>query len=201
MNVRIVRHLAAGLVVLSSVVAGDFASAQLFRPRVRYSQPAVQPTEPAPADQAAPQPGQPAQPGQGGNVENGQLRALDPAKIVRGSQLVGQTILDPRSQKLGVIKDILVDSQTARVVYLLMAQEGSEANAEWIVIPFDLLRLSANSQASQPIFILNFEAAQLRAAPICGATHGRRYATRGSLAKCSSSIGPRNGPREGLTAT
>jgi sporulation protein YlmC with PRC-barrel domain len=96
--------------------------------------------------------------------QTGQLPPLDPAKIVRGSQLVGQTIVDPRSQKIGVIKDFLVDSQTARVVYLLMAPEGSEANADWIVIPFDDLQLSANA-ASQPIFILNLQAAQLRAAP------------------------------------
>jgi sporulation protein YlmC with PRC-barrel domain len=102
---------------------------------------------------------------QGGNMDNGQLPPLDPAKIVRGSQLVGQTILDPRSQKLGVIKDILVDAQTARVAYVLVAQVGSDANADWVVIPFPLLQLSADSRASQPIFILNFDTARLRAAP------------------------------------
>ena len=95
----------------------------------------------------------------------GQISPIDPAKIVRGSQLIGQTIVDPSSQKAGVIKDILLDSQSARVVYLLLAQEGSDANAEWIVIPFDVLRVSYSGADSQPIFILNLPVAQLRAAP------------------------------------
>jgi hypothetical protein len=192
MNTRIVRNVAVALAAVSWLVAGDLASAQLFRPRVRNSAP-VQPVQPAAADQAALQPlqpTQPAQPGQptqppqapgtvmaggamveGGNMVNGTLPRLDPARIVRGSQLVGETILDPRSQKLGVIKDFLIDSQTARVMYVMMAPEpaspvnSGEANAEWIVLPFDDLRLSTNAQGSPPMFILNLPAAQLRAAP------------------------------------
>ena len=180
MNIRIVRNVATALAVLSWIVAGNCASAQLLRPRARYSDPVVQPVQPASADQAAPQPGsvEPGQPAQsqdsvaaggaavqGRNIGNGFLPPLDPARIVRGSQLVGQTILDPRRQKLGVIKDFLVDSQTARVMYVVMAQEGTGPKAEWIVVPFDLLRLSANGQGSQPIFILNLQVAQLRTAP------------------------------------
>ncbi len=166
----IVRNAAAGVAALSLIAAGDLASAQLFR-RVYPPQPAVQPVQPASPGQAQPIQAQPAQvpqtPGTAAvaaGPQPAQLPPLDPAKTVRGSQLVGQTILDPSSQRVGVVKDFLVDSETARVVFLLMAPEGSQANADWIVIPFDDLRLSADAN-SQPIFVLNLQAAHLRRAP------------------------------------
>jgi len=173
MNVRMIGKAAVGLAVLSWVVAGDFASAQLLRPRPRYQQPAVQPAQPNQVP-GQPAPGDPAQATgvtvggaaiQGGGVQTGQIPPANSAQIIRGSQIAGLSIMDPRSQKLGVIKEILIDSQTGRVAYVLLALEGSDANAEWTVVPFEALQMSGNGQNQQQYFVLNIQADQLRNAP------------------------------------
>jgi hypothetical protein len=166
MNTRMIRKATVGLAVLSCAVTGDFASAQLLRPRPRYLQPAVQPAQPNQVP-SQPAPGDPAQATaiQGGSVQTGQIPPANSAQIIRGSQIVGLSIMDPQSQKLGVIKEILIDSQTGRVAYVLLASEGSDANAEWVVVPFEALQMSGNGANQQQYFILNIQAAQLRTAP------------------------------------
>ena len=63
----------------------------------------------------------------GAKSDQSQSAKQGSAGIIRISTLVGTTVLDPQGQKLGRIKDVLLDSQTGQVTFVVLNAEAPDS--------------------------------------------------------------------------
>jgi len=155
--------VSAAVVLALAPITG---TAQLFRrrlaPPVIMNEPAPVAVPAQPAQVQATQPAtavQPSQPTEAMAIQAGQ------GQVIRGSQLIGLAVFDSSRQKLGIIRDLLVDSGTGQISFVVIGAQGAGAAAELFVAPYDVLALNVNAQDHRDFFVLNMAPAQLQRAP------------------------------------
>jgi sporulation protein YlmC with PRC-barrel domain len=85
-----------------------------------------------------------------------------PVKFLTATSIIGDKIYNPQDEKLGTIKDIMIDVVSGQIEYLVLELGGFLGVGEkFFAIPFSLLKLDAKNQA----FILNQGKAVLLDAP------------------------------------
>jgi hypothetical protein len=89
----------------------------------------------------------------------------DSAGIIRTSTLMDTTILDPQGQKLGRIKDVLLDSRKSYATFVVLDAEAHCPGHAMLVVPFQALWVSFNPLDHRQSVVLNLRPDQLRAAP------------------------------------
>ena len=87
------------------------------------------------------------------------------AGIIQDSTLMGTTVLDPQSQKLGQIKDVLFDSQTGQATFVVLDAEAPGSGHAMLVVPYQALRVSVNPSDHRQSLVLDLRPDQVRAAP------------------------------------
>ena len=87
------------------------------------------------------------------------------AGIIQNSTLIGTTVLNPQSQKLGRIKDVLLDFQTGQATFVILDAEVSGSGHAMLVVPCQALRVSFNSSENRQSVVLDLRPDQLRVAP------------------------------------
>ena len=85
------------------------------------------------------------------------------AGIIQTSTLIGTTVLNPQSQKLGRIKDLLLDFQTGQATFVILDAEVSGSGHAMLVVPCQALRVSFNSSENRQSVVLDLRPDQLRA--------------------------------------
>ncbi len=87
------------------------------------------------------------------------------AGIIQNSTLIGATVLNPQGQRLGQIKDVLLDPQSGQATFVILDAEVSKSNRAMLVVPFQALRVSFNSADNRLSVALDLRPDQLRVAP------------------------------------
>ena len=73
-----------------------------------------------------------------------------PANVSRGSKMIGMKILDPQSEYLGKIRDIVFDFKTGQVAYVVMAVNVMDIFAfreKYLAVPMGALDLGGGPTA------------------------------------------------------
>ncbi len=102
------------------------------------------------------------------NIGQDQPAGPGSAGIIRNSTLMGATILDPQSHKLGQIKDVLFNSQTGQATFVVFDAEVPGSGHAMLVVPYQALRVSFNLPDKRLSVVLNLRPDQVRAAPQIG---------------------------------
>ena len=84
--------------------------------------------------------------------------------IIRISTLLGTTVFNPQSQKLGQIKDLLLDSRTGQTTFVVLDADVPGASHAMLVVPFPALRVSFTADNRQ-LVVLDLRPDQLAASP------------------------------------
>lgn len=66
---------------------------------------------------------------QGANIHGGKA-SMKSGKITRASELIGMEVKNAQDQRIGEIKDVVIDMQSGRVAYAVMDPDGSLAAAD-----------------------------------------------------------------------
>ena len=82
------------------------------------------------------------------------------AEIIQSSTLVGTTVLDPQNQKLGQIKNVLLDAQAGQATFVVV-----EAGQAMLVVPYQALRVSFNPTDNRQSVVLDLRQDQMATAP------------------------------------
>ncbi len=85
-----------------------------------------------------------------------------PVRLLTASSVIGDKVYNPQDEKLGVIKDIMLDIQVGKIEYVVVELGGFLGMGEkFFALPFSLLKLDAKNQC----FILNQDKSTLLDAP------------------------------------
>ncbi len=87
------------------------------------------------------------------------------ARIIQDSTLVGATVADPQGQKLGLIKDVVFDSQTGRATFVVLDAEIPASGHAMLVVPYRALWVTSNPLDHRQSVLLDLRPDQLHAAP------------------------------------
>lgn len=120
---------------------------------------------------------------------------------IQVSTLMGTTVLNPQSQKLGLIKDVLLDAQTGQVTFVILDEEIPGAGHAMLVVPYEALRLSVNPSDKRQTVVLDLRLDQMRAAPQTQSTNRRYSRIRSFWNKPATFIKPGRTPRHARLTT
>jgi len=85
-----------------------------------------------------------------------------PVHFLTASSIIGDKVYNPQDEKLGSVKDVMLDIQNGRIEYVVIELGGFLGVGEkFFAIPFSLLKLDPRNQR----FILNQEKSTLEVAP------------------------------------
>ena len=164
--------------------AAGFAWAQAGRPAPRY------PSEPQPpwtpdAPPEAPSLGEAAKDVAGPDWRNVPAPADEQAALARerafeqpapatapgrqllhGQDLIGMSVWDPNRQRLGVIKDFIIQPEAQGPnIYFAMAPEVAGWTGGYAIVPFDAFRVGYDDWQPGTYFVMGLTAGQLLRAP------------------------------------
>ena len=85
-----------------------------------------------------------------------------PVRFLTASSIIGDKVFNPQDEKLGSIKDIMLDITSGKIEYVVVELGGFLGMGEkFFALPFSLLKLDAKNQC----FILNQDKSVLLEAP------------------------------------
>jgi sporulation protein YlmC with PRC-barrel domain len=87
------------------------------------------------------------------------------AEIIRGSTLMGTTVLDPQGQELGKIKDVLLGAQSGQATFVVLDAVAPGSGHAMLIVPYQALWVSFNPLDHRRSVLLDLRPDQLRAAP------------------------------------
>jgi hypothetical protein len=151
-------------VILVLAAAINAASGQILRPALPPGQPlrpALPPTNPAQPQVETPAPPPTA-------VGTGQTAADTGGQgdVIRGSELLGLRIWDSSHQRLGTVKDFIVDYRGGcPAIFLAMAPDVTELGESYVIVPFDVTQFRFDDRDRTHYFVLDTSIGQLRRAP------------------------------------
>jgi hypothetical protein len=91
--------------------------------------------------------------------------ALGSAGDFQVSTLLGTAVFNPQGQKLGQIKDLVLDSQAGQATFVVVDAETRAAGHAMLVVPYYALRLGYQPAEHRQIMVLDLRTDQLSAAP------------------------------------
>ncbi|HZX73054.1 MAG TPA: PRC-barrel domain-containing protein [Cyclobacteriaceae bacterium] len=96
-----------------------------------------------------------------GKNQTGKMPNL-PLRYLTASTLIGEKVINDAEEKLGDVKDIMIDIVDGKIHYVVIEMGGFLGMGEkYFAIPFDMLQISTDEHA----FILNQEKEKLKNAP------------------------------------
>ncbi len=99
------------------------------------------------------------------NMGQNESAMQDSAGIIQNATLVGATVLDPQSQKLGQIKNVLLDAQTGQATFVVIDAKAPGAGQAMLVVPYRALRVSFNPSDNRQSVVLYLRPDQVGTAP------------------------------------
>ena len=85
-----------------------------------------------------------------------------PVKFLTATSIIGDKIFNLQDEKLGSVKDIMIDVESGKIEYMVIEMGGFLGIGEkFFAIPFNMLKLDAKNQC----FVLNQDKAKLQEAP------------------------------------
>lgn len=99
-------------------------------------------------------------------ASQGQGVAQTEGRIVRVTEIIGTQVFDPQSQRLGTIKDIVIEvHEGCPTLFLAMAPEVGDLGPALVVMPYSVLEVRHGVPNAPVQLVLNIQVAQLREAP------------------------------------
>jgi sporulation protein YlmC with PRC-barrel domain len=100
------------------------------------------------------------------NMSQNQAAIPGSAGILQNATLVGTPVLDTKNQRLGQIKNVVLDASTGRATFVVIeAKASAGGQAAMLVVPFQALRVSLNAAENRQSVVLDLRADQIGAAP------------------------------------
>jgi hypothetical protein len=99
------------------------------------------------------------------NIGQNQPAMQDSAGIIQNSTLVGATVLDRQNQKLGQIKNVLLDAQAGQATFVVIDAKAPGGGPAMLVVPFQALRVTFNAADNRQSVVLDLRPDQVAAAP------------------------------------
>jgi sporulation protein YlmC with PRC-barrel domain len=99
-----------------------------------------------------------------GNASNQSL-VQGSSGITQISNLMGTTVVNLQGQKVGPIKDVLLDAQTGQATFVILDTVVPDSGHAMLVVPYPALRISSDPATSRSVVILDLRQEQLHAAP------------------------------------
>ena len=167
--------LIACAVILLCGVAFQNANGQIV-PGIRRGVVPV-PVQPAPPPAQAPEPlqvppgnaalpGPPPAPGESGPMEASPPPNGETGQLIRGRELIGMPIWGSNDERLGLVKDFIVDYQAGcPSLFFAMAPEISGWSGDYVIVPFDAFQFGYDRQHRIGHFRLGVPVDSLRRAP------------------------------------
>jgi sporulation protein YlmC with PRC-barrel domain len=81
------------------------------------------------------------------------------------SRFMGTFVVNLQGEKLGVIKDLVLDSQTGQATFVIVDTQAPGAGRSMLVVPYEALRLGFNAADNRETAVLNLRAENIRVAP------------------------------------
>ena len=88
-----------------------------------------------------------------------------PARIIQTSTLVGATVGNSQGQKLGQIKDVLLDPQTGQATFVVLDADIPGSGHAMLVVPYQALRVSVNPADHRQSVVLDLRAGKYACRP------------------------------------
>ena len=114
-----------------------------------------------------------------------------PMETSRVSNLMGATVLYPQIQKLGQIKDILIDPQGGQATFAVVDAEIPGSGHAMLVVPYQALQVTNAAADNHPSVVLNVRSDRLRDAPQVPNNQWQLLQNRQFLEQARSFYGPR----------
>ena len=104
---------------------------------------------------------QPSIPHQAGSMMNQEISAQEPTDANRATKIIGMNVLNQGNQKLGTVRDLVVDPKTQRVAYAWVEKSSETANTgEYVAVPINLFTPTKNMKS----LVLNADKARFDSA-------------------------------------
>jgi len=87
------------------------------------------------------------------------------AGVIEISSLLGTTVLSSQGEKLGSIKDVVLDSQDGQATFVVVDAQAAGTGHSMLVVPYPALRLGFNAVDNRSFTVLNLRLDQIAAAP------------------------------------
>ena len=94
-----------------------------------------------------------------------QVAVQGSATIIQDSTLMGSTVVNPQGQKLGRIKDVLLDAQNGQATFVVLDADAGASGHAMLVVPFRALWVSVNPVDHRQTVVLDLRPDQFHAAP------------------------------------
>jgi sporulation protein YlmC with PRC-barrel domain len=169
---RLTRIVVAFGVFLLWSFGANYADAQTRR-AVRRGEAPI-PVQPAPAAVPQPEPAVPppaaADPvpaAAGERIEAKQTRRGEAGRMIRGSELIGMSVWGRNRERLGTVKDFVVDYEAGGcpTLFFAMTPEISGWSGEYVIVPFDAFQIGYDERQRTDYFVLGVAMDNLRRAP------------------------------------
>jgi sporulation protein YlmC with PRC-barrel domain len=99
------------------------------------------------------------------NIGQNQPAMQDAAGIIQNSTLVGATVIDRQGQKLGQIRNVLLDAQAGQATFVVIDAKAPGTGQAMLVVPYQALRVSFNTADNRQSVVLDLGPNQVGAAP------------------------------------
>jgi hypothetical protein len=135
---------------------------------VPQTAPVPQPAPP-PQQNPTPAPAAVADPGSSVSAERIESRGMErgrEGRLLRGRELIGMNIWGPNRQRIGTVKDFIVDYEgDCPTLFFAMAPEISGWSGDYVIVPFDAFQISFDERQRTAYFVLGETVDNLRRAP------------------------------------
>ncbi len=99
------------------------------------------------------------------NTGQDQLTVPASPTVISTSTLVGSPVLDPRSQQLGRIKDVLLDPRSGRATFMVIDAQAPGTGHAMLVVPYEALQIGFYPGQDRVSVVLDLQPGQVQAAP------------------------------------
>ena len=166
MNAHSFRRVVVACAVLAVwTLAANYVEAQTRREGRRGElpipvQPVPVPVQPPPAV-AAPVPA-----ASGERIESTRTQGRNEGRLIRGRELIGMTIWGRNQERLGTVKDFIVDYEgDCPTLFFAMTPEISGWSEGYVIVPFDAFQIGYDERQRTDYFVLGVAVDNLRRAP------------------------------------
>lgn len=168
---RLLRIVVACGVLAAWTLAISGAEAQTRREMRRGTarvqvQPVPVPVQPAPLAAQPTPAADPAAAAKVERVEAARAPSGKEARLIRGRALIGMSIWGPNQERLGVVKDFIVDYEgQCPTLFVAMAPEITGWSEGYVVVPLDAFQTGYDERQRTEYFVLSITVENLRRAP------------------------------------
>ena len=86
-------------------------------------------------------------------------------RYLRSGDWLGLVVWSPKNEKLGKVKDVIINPETGKIDFLGMSPSTSGMSGHYVAIPSSAVEVRYDSDSRQDYLLVNLQPSQIAAAP------------------------------------